>query len=237
MLDLERQNRLREQYRAHNPGWQPATERFAALVRQHLTAESRVLDIGCGRGGLVEQLAHPLAQVIGVDPDRHSLAEHRLPLPRAVALSRRLPLPDGAVDVAYAAWVLEHVADPAADLREIRRVLRPGGVFVFITPNRRHPLIQLNRVTGRLTRIQTTLVSRLYGRAPEDTFPAYYRANDPAALPALARLAGLQVATVEAIPDPTYLAFTPALFRLLIRLEHLIPASRKLHLVGSFVAV
>ena len=69
MLTLDRQNALREAYRIMRPGWQPATERFAALVRTHLSPDSRILDLGCGRGGLVEQLNHPLAQIVGIDPD------------------------------------------------------------------------------------------------------------------------------------------------------------------------
>ena len=65
MLSLDRQNKLREQYRQMHPTWRPATEVFADLVRAQLRPESRVLDVGCGRGGLVEQLEHPLPQVVG----------------------------------------------------------------------------------------------------------------------------------------------------------------------------
>ena len=85
MLSLDKQNAWREQYRASHPGWQPATELYANLVRQQLTPAARVLDIGCGRGGLVEQLGHPLAQVVGIDPDWLSLREHRLNLTSAAA--------------------------------------------------------------------------------------------------------------------------------------------------------
>ncbi|MEZ4595238.1 MAG: class I SAM-dependent methyltransferase, partial [Chloroflexota bacterium] len=87
MLSLDRQNAWREAYRASHPGWQPATELYADLVRQQLTPEARVLDIGCGRGGLVEQLEHPRENVVGIDPDWLSLREHRLNLTSAVAFS------------------------------------------------------------------------------------------------------------------------------------------------------
>lgn len=232
MLSLDEQNRLRDAYRHEHPGWQPATERYADLVRAHLQPYSRVLDLGCGRGGLVEQLDHPLAQILGIDPDLTSLREHRLPLPRAQATSAYLPLASRSIDVAFASWLLEHLAEPWRDFAELARVLRPSGAFVFITPNRRHPLALLNRLLGRAGQGQRWLVSRLYGRSGEDTFPTTYRANSPLALSALATAHGLRLEQLETIEDPTYLAFTPALFRLAQRLGERLPPERRLHLVG-----
>jgi SAM-dependent methyltransferase len=232
MLSLDKQNAFRERYRAENPGWQPATELFAGFVRQQLQGDSTILDIGCGRGGLVEQLDHPLAQIIGIDPDWASLTEHRLALPRAVGISATIPLPAATIDVAYASWVLEHLPQPLTDLREIARVLQPGGVFVFITPNDRHPLIRLNHVFGRINTIQQHLVQMVYDRAEDDTFPVSYRANTINVLQRLAQSAGLHVVALEAIADPTYLAFNEPLFRLMCWMENRVSAENKLHLVG-----
>jgi SAM-dependent methyltransferase len=232
MLSLERQNTLRQQYRQAHPEWRPGTELFAALVRQHLRPDSRLLDLGCGRGGLVEQLDHPLPNTVGIDPDWLSLREHRLAIPRACALSHRLPLKDDCLDLVFASWVLEHLERPADDLREIARVLQPGGVFVFITPNKRHPLVGLNRLAGRFSSLQDWLVSRLYDRPPADTFPVYYRANDTADLTRLAQDSGLTLGHLQPVPDPTYLAFTPGLFRLAAALEGRLSPGRHIHLVG-----
>jgi SAM-dependent methyltransferase len=236
MLSLDEQNRLRETYRAEHPGWQPATEVYAALVRFYLQPESRVLDLGCGRGGLVEQLDHPLSAMVGIDPDLASLREHRLPLPRVQATSAFLPLLRHTIDLAFASWLLEHLPQPGRDFAELARVLRPGGAFVFVTPNRRHPLALLNRLLGRAGQGQRWLVSRLYGRPGGDTFPAYYRANSPATIAALAAANGMRVARLETVEDPTYLAFTPALFRLAQRLGERLPPDRRLHLAGALIA-
>lgn len=232
MLSLDKQNVLRERYRTVNPDWRPATELFAGFVRQWIRDDGVVLDIGCGRGGLVEQLGHPLTQIVGIDPDWASLAEHRLALPRAAGLSAAIPLPDATVDIAYASWVLEHLPHPLTDLGEIARVLRPGGVFVFITPNANHPLIRLNRVFGRITTIQHRLVKMVYDRAEDDTFPVSYRANTVGQLQLLAQRSGLRVVALQAVADPTYLAFNEPLFRLLCRVERWISAENRLHLVG-----
>jgi SAM-dependent methyltransferase len=232
MLNLDRQNELREAYRRLRPGWRPATEVYARRVRQLVAADGRLLDLGCGRGGLVEQLEHPLPQMVGVDGDFVSLREHRLPLPRCQATGRALPFAAGSFDLIMASWVLEHLARPQEDFREIGRVLRPGGSFVFLTPNKLHPLIRLNRLVGRLDGLQTRVVTALYGRAAVDTFPAYYRANSAEALRRLAAFAGLELRALEAVPDPTYLAFNHTLFHLAHRLDRRLPESWQLHLVG-----
>lgn len=232
MLSLDRQNEWRERYRAAHPGWRPATEIYADVVRQALTPAASVLDIGCGRGGLVEQLDHSLDQVVGIDPDWLSLHEHRLALPRVAAFSDDLPFAPESFDVAFASWVLEHLARPFYTFTAVARVLKPGGVFLFITPNGRHPLALLNKTVGQLGTLQGRLVARLYGRSANDTFATYYRANSQPDLENLAAQSGLRLTTLHAIPDPTYLAFNPPLFRLMSRFEEALPTGRKIHLVG-----
>lgn len=233
MLSLEQQNTWREVYAAAHPGWRPATERFAAHTRAALGPTARLLDLGCGRGGLVEQLDFPAARIVGIDPDFDSLRDHRLPaLPRAAALSGRLPFAAASFTVVAASWLLEHLPDPALTLAEIGRVLRPGGVFVFITPNARHPLAWANRAAGQLGRAQGRLVARLYGRGEADTFPTAYRANSPVVLAELCAAAGLSLATLECVADPTYLAFSRPLYRAMAAFEDRLPADRRIHLVG-----
>lgn len=233
MLSLDRQNEYRERMRAEQPGWQPATEVFAGLVRAKLRPESRLLDLGCGRGGLVEQLDHPLEWMAGVDPDLASLREHRLPdLPRALAGSAALPFAASSFDAVMASWLLEHLPEPGATVNEVGRVLRPGGAFIFITPNACHPLAWANRTAGRLGAWQGRLVSRLYGREADDTFSTRYRANTAGVLAGLAAAAGLRLTELRAISDPTYLAFSPVAFRVSAAVERRLSPDRYIHLVG-----
>ncbi len=232
MLSLDEQNVWRERYRRQRPAWRPATEEFAALVRGELRPSTHLLDLGCGRGGLVEQLDHPLCQMVGADPDWLSLHEHRLNIPRAAAQSEWLPFRSGSFDLVFASWVLEHLAEPAWVFTAVSRILKPGGAFVFITPNGRHPLTAFNRSLGRAGQWQGWLVEWLYGRAPDDTFPTFYRANGPSQIEELCQQSGLVLELLHLIPDPTYLAFNPAMFWLMCWLEERLPTSRKLHLVG-----
>ncbi len=233
-LTLDRQNAYRDRYRALRPGWQPATAVYEARVRAALAgyASPTLLDLGCGRGGALEQLADASRDLrpFGVDPDFASLAEHRLPdLPRAVATADALPVRAATADVVIAAWVLEHLPDPARTFAEVARVLRPAGAFVFVTPNRRSPVVLLNRL---LRPLQSRLVPRLYGRAEADTFPVLYRANTGPRLEALAAAAGMRLATLTIVEDPTYLAFNEALFWLNRQIARRLPESTGVHLVG-----
>jgi len=232
MLSLDRQNALRALYRQTHPNWQPATDVYAAVVRRHIRPHWRILDLGCGRGGLVEQLEHPSHQVMGIDADFLSLREHRLDLPRAAASSATLPFADCSFDMVLASWFLEHLGEPLLTFQEIGRVLRSGGVFAFITPNARHPLARVNQLLGRFARLQGRIVERIYGRAAADAFRTCYRANTAAVLVHLSRHSQFRVEHLEAIADPTYVAFTPLLFRWMSWLEDRLPVSHKLHLVG-----
>lgn len=229
-LSLDRQNAYRARYARQHPEWRPATEQYAALIRAHLRPGMTVLDLGCGRGGALEQLGAAVERPLGLDPDHTSLVEHRLlDLPRAVALADALPLPARSVDLVLASWVLEHLTDPARVFGEIGRVLRPGGAFIFVAPGAHSPAALINRTFGPL---QRWLVPRLYGREEADAFPVVYRANTRRKLAALAAAAGLRLDTLLQIHDPTYFAFHPLLFRLNTALARALPPSMSEHLVG-----
>jgi SAM-dependent methyltransferase len=223
----------RRRYAALKPGWEHATARFQRRIAARLTPGSRVLDLGCGRGGVVERLG-VTGRWTGCDPDWLSLKEHRaVGLRRSQAFSERLPFAGGAFDVVVASWVLEHLPHPLETWREIARVLRPGGRFFFLTPNRRHPLPRLSAWLARLEALQAPLVHALYRRAAADTFPVHYRANTFETLERLGAQTGLHLMHLEWVDDPSYFTLTEAFFSLSIGMETLLPATWRVHLVGE----
>jgi SAM-dependent methyltransferase len=235
LLPLTVQNSYRARYRSMRPGWQSSGDQLEALVRSHLTPESRVLDLGCGRGGVVELFWRDVRFAAGLDPDSPSLAQHRSPgMPVLRGVGERLPFAAGSFDLIVCLWVLEHVKEPALVLREVQRVLRPGGHFVFLTPNLRNPLLLVNRIAKALPMVQTRLVSRFYGRREADTFPVQYRANTVSTLRALAAASDLEVAELRVVPDPTYLAVNGFMFTTSVFAERLMPTGWGVHLLGDF---
>jgi SAM-dependent methyltransferase len=98
----------------------------------------RWVDVGCGTGALsaaIVERCSPTA-LTGIDPSAGFLATARARIADSRARFERgdgqaMPLPDGALDVAVSGLVLNFVADPGAMLREMRRVLRPGGTVAL----------------------------------------------------------------------------------------------------------
>jgi ubiquinone/menaquinone biosynthesis C-methylase UbiE len=99
------------------------------------------LDVGCGPGTDLAALATavgPGGSVIGVDHDPGMVAEARRRAPGADVRegdAHALPLPEAGVDRARADRVLQHLADPAQALRELYRVVRPGGRIALAEPD------------------------------------------------------------------------------------------------------
>lgn len=235
MLPLEKQNAYRARYAALRPGWRGSGPEFEALTRGLLTPAAHVLDLGCGRGGVMELFWRDVRLSVGLDPDWRSLVENRAGMPLAGGLGDGLPFPARTFDLVLGLWVLEHLPRPAAVFAEASRVLRPGGHFIFLTPNALHPVIRANRLAQALPRLQRRLVPAVYGRAEADTFRVHYRANTPARLRALAAAGAFSIASLRAIPDPSYLAFNDTFFSLSLALERFLPAEWGVHLLGDLI--
>lgn len=107
----------------------------------------RVLEIGVGTGTDFLQWARANTDCVGVDMTEEGVRltktrlEHYGFTPHIIhADAEALPLPDASFDLVYSWGVLHHTADPRAAVREIRRVLRPGGTFVGMMYHRRSVL-------------------------------------------------------------------------------------------------
>lgn len=99
-----------------------------------------MLDIGCAQAAFAITAAQMGYNAIGVDPWEGARAvaqvlarEKGVTITVKDGLAEALPLTNNSVDLAYANSVIEHVDDAAAVFREVYRVLKPGGVFWFLT--------------------------------------------------------------------------------------------------------
>jgi len=121
------------------------------LVAEHLhryalalefASRCDVLDVACGEGYGAAFLAKVARKVIGVDCATsvidHATAKYKAKNLRFVAgQAEKLPIPDSSIDLVVSFETLEHLKDHAAMMREIQRVLRPGGRLLLSTPDRK----------------------------------------------------------------------------------------------------
>ncbi len=105
----------------------------------HAGGSDRALDLGCGDGHFSGVLAGAVTAVTGADVAEAALTRARLRHPglrfERVPFDGELPFEDGAFDLVWASEVIEHVADTARWLSEVRRVLAPGGRLLVTTPS------------------------------------------------------------------------------------------------------
>lgn len=118
------------------------------LIRPHLQAGSRLLEIGCGAGNLLLQASVRGSYPVALDLAMQSLAFVRSRLQEArsgpeapsgfactQAIGELLPLADRSFDCVLLSEVIEHLEAPKVSIREASRVLRPGGRLLVTTPN------------------------------------------------------------------------------------------------------
>lgn len=161
--------RLREHYEtkyeapetAHRiiPQVQRPRDRFQAAVRAILERPGgRYLEIGAGAGDIAASVApgfdelvltevsaprvRALAERFDADRSKVAVFEHDIE-------AQPIPLPDDSIDVVALVAVVEHLVEPIGALREIRRILRPGGRLILDTPNIAKWTRRLKLIAGR----------------------------------------------------------------------------------------
>jgi SAM-dependent methyltransferase len=156
---------------------------YGRALRRHVRPGISWMDVGCGYQILPswamsqadqEQLVRSVGQITGVDVDPR-IKDHPLLTHRVAALGGALPFRAETFDLVTANMVVEHVTDPKSFLSDMQRVLRPGGKFLFHTPNYLFWLTFVSYLTPES--IKKPIIWKLERRDPEDVFPTTYTMN------------------------------------------------------------
>jgi SAM-dependent methyltransferase len=113
-----------------------------ALVESRLRPDSVVLDLGCGMGHMSRRIGRwfssrgidPASRVMASDISKERFSAHEV---RFIQMDARhaLPIAEGSLDCVVSIEVIEHISQPYEFLDQCRRLLKPGGLLVFSTPN------------------------------------------------------------------------------------------------------
>lgn len=125
-------------------------EAIHAMVRRAIVARGLsphvLLDVGCGKGELSAALAGLHRRYVGADVVRHEGFPPGEEFVRVDLDRGRVDLPDGTADVVTCVETIEHVENPRALVRELARLLRPGGWLFLTTPNQLSAAAKLSLV-------------------------------------------------------------------------------------------
>lgn len=190
--------------RVITPGLRDSQYEYRDAVASNVRKEIRWLDLGCGHhsfgGWMAAEEKEVLSRagfVTGLDYEFASVRRHKTIQNKLAGDVYHLPIADGAFDLITANMVMEHFADPAAALVEIRRTLTDRGILIFHTPN---ILNYQFRVASLLPQwIRNKLVRLFEGRSESDVFPTHYKINSRKAIERLAAQTGYAVRTLRMV--------------------------------------
>jgi len=195
------------------PPDQSVTTELYGWIRREVPASSTVLDLGAGAGVNSKRNLKPyMAKVCAVDIDPAVLNNPCAHEAKLLKPDMTIDYSDGTFDAVVSDFVFEHLTDPSTTLKEVARVLKPGGKYFFRTINRWHYLCVISRCMPR--RLSAYLADRL-GHAPvgaAKTHETFYRLNSRHQIAKHATAAGLKLGSLQSREThPIYFhLFSPA---------------------------
>ena len=202
------QQRALHRYYHSRPGWINGTERFQALLSAHLAPGGAILEIGAGPSNPTTRFLATIGKVTGIDPD--PLVETNDACAQVIVNdARRIPANDESFDSVVSNYVLEHVEDPASMSAECWRVLRPGGVLAFRTPNLWHYVSLIARLTPQSFHERVALKAQNASEDAHDPYPTFHRMNTRSDCRRFLEQAGFEILVLDCIEaEPLYALFS-----------------------------
>jgi len=170
---------------------------YSETLRSHLGVGRRWLDVGCGRQVLPDWIPDQASLVsaaklaVGLDYTEESIDGNRQLSCLIVGDVENMPFAATSFDIVSANMLVEHLAKPLETLREIYRILSPGGHFIYHTSNFQFYMIFVASLVPQ--KVKNKIIKVAEGRSAEDVFPTQYRMNTLKAIAPMAEDSGFQV--------------------------------------------
>lgn len=196
------------------PGLKHSQYVYEHVLEENCRSDHVWLDLGCGHQLLPpwqheaeKSLVAKTKIIVGLDYDHHSLLKHGTIERKVRGDISSLPFSDGSFDLITSNMVFEHLNKPEVQLKEIHRILKPGGRLIFHTPN----ALSYSTLGARLIpeRLKDRAVYLLQGREEEDVFPTFYRINSRARIEKLAQECGYRIKKIAMICSSAQFVMIP----------------------------
>jgi len=221
--------------RLYGNGWLHPYRIFENTIQQLIKPGGVILDAGCGREASVLTKLNSLARLaVGVDLCALSATEAHSNIKLIRGDLVNLSLKNESVDIVTSRSVLEHIKNPELVYEEVHRVLKPGGHFIFLTPN----LFDYGSLLSLLVpnRLHPCVVRLTEGRKEIDTFPAFYKSNTEGLIRQLGEKVGLRVCEMKYLGQyPSYLMFNCLLFGIGALYDKLISSTELLRKLRGWI--
>lgn len=221
------QERYLDRFYRTRPDWVDGTTQFHQLIKKHLDQDKHVLELGPGlKNSTSDFLCKNFASVDGLDVDDDAKKNPDLRRVYLVQDGDTWPVPDESYDAVVARYVLEHLSEPAHTAAQAHRVLRPGGMFFFQTPNLCHYVSLVSSMSPHW--FHRLVANRLRNLPPETHAPyqTFYRMNRRRTIKRIMQAAGfneMEMYTIE--KEPSYGLSSRLLFFLFMSYERIVNSS------------
>jgi ubiquinone/menaquinone biosynthesis C-methylase UbiE len=220
------------------PGWVGMDKIIDIFIRECIVPGGVVLDVGCGKRSPLACYRNDLRLLVGADLELRDLRENTDVKTLVLADgSGRLPFLSNTFDLIFSKTVIEHLLDPLMFFREMYRLLKPGGSFVWATSNLKSLPILVSYLTPLI--VHKWVYRRVFGsKLTFDQFPTYYRANTKQAIHQQLIRAGFAKVSFCAASWPLYFAINRPLFLFFLPIHRLSDwlglEFLQAHLIGAY---
>lgn len=201
---------------------------FEDKINSKISPELTILDAGCGSGAsILFNLVGRANKLIGIDLVKFDPILSQAGIILLNNDLSKIDIDDSSVDLVISRSVLEHLSDVESIYKEIHRILRPGGSFLFLVPN----LWDYVSIISYLipNKFHAFIISKLTEREAKDVFPTYYKSNTERSIKGLASITSFDVESIEHLGQyPYMLEFNGFIFYIGVLYDKLITRFSKL---------
>jgi ubiquinone/menaquinone biosynthesis C-methylase UbiE len=206
---------------------------YENFIKERLSPSATILDAGCGRNApVLSKFIGHAEKLIGVDLEKCCDINNKIKYIQGNISN--IEIDGGCVDIVISRAVLEHIENPAPVFKEIHRVLKCNGDFIFLVPN----IFDYASLVSMTipNKFHNKIVNKIEGRSLDNVFPAFYRANSYRSIKRLSSERGFEILNFQYLSQyPTYFKFNVYLFMIATVYEKIISFFNELEFLRGWI--